>query len=73
MTGVFYALVKTPILATAAPATLFITAMAFLCLLADHVWTPIPVPWGHAFWHVLAAIAFDALIQDGEASALPIQ
>jgi len=54
----------TSIIAQITPATLFLIILSFACLLADHIWTPIPVPWGHSFWHILAAIAFDATIQD---------
>jgi hypothetical protein len=30
----------------------------------DHIVTTIPVPWGHSFWHVLAAFTVDGILQD---------
>lgn len=44
--------------------TLFKLLSAFGCLFADHFWTPIPVPWGHSMWHLLAAYGMDDLFRD---------
>lgn len=52
------------VLHTTTWGTLTAVAFAFAVLLSDHVWTPIPVPWGHCFWHFLAALAFDRVIWD---------
>lgn len=39
--------------------------LAFLFLINDHLTLPIiPVPWGHSFWHILAAMATDSFFQD---------
>ena len=49
---------------TVQPVTLFKVSFAFSVLLADHWWTPTPVPWGHVMWHLLAAYSFDEVYQD---------
>ena len=41
-------------------------SIATVVLVIDHVYTPIPVPWGHVFWHVLAAFALDNAYQSIE-------
>ncbi len=51
---------------TVQSVTLLKVAIAFLILLTDHWYTPVPVPWGHSFWHILAAFAFDEVYQDFE-------
>lgn len=40
------------------------TISAFIVLLLDHIYTPLPVPWGHCAWHILAAIAVNSLYSD---------
>lgn len=44
--------------------TWFKISLALMVLLTDHVWTPIKVPWGHVFWHILASFALDSVYQD---------
>lgn len=44
--------------------TWFKIGLAVTVLLTDHVWTPIKVPWGHVFWHVLASFALDSAYRD---------
>jgi len=38
--------------------------MATSFLIMDHVWTPIPIPFGHVLWHISAAFAVDSMFQD---------
>lgn len=38
--------------------------LAFSVLITDHVYTLIPVPWGHVMWHLLACLAIDSTYQD---------
>lgn len=38
--------------------------VAISLLFDDHVIKLIPVPWGHTFWHLLAAFAMDSAYQD---------
>jgi len=38
--------------------------IALTMLWNDHVYTTIPVPFGHCFWHILAAFSIDASYQD---------
>eukprot|EP01006_Ploeotia_vitrea_P002212 TRINITY_DN106766_c0_g1_i1.p2 TRINITY_DN106766_c0_g1~~TRINITY_DN106766_c0_g1_i1.p2 ORF type:complete len:191 (+),score=42.06 TRINITY_DN106766_c0_g1_i1:3-575(+) len=45
-------------------ATAFQLVLAFGLLFNDHVYKTVPVPWGHSFWHILAAIAVDSMYQD---------
>ncbi len=45
---------------------LFELGLAFSVLVVDHTTTLIPVPWGHVFWHVLAAFAIEAFLQNAE-------
>ena len=42
--------------------------IAFSALISDHVWTPVPVPWGHVYWHLLASFAIDDVYQTVENS-----
>jgi len=44
--------------------TLFKLSLAFFVLITDHVYTKIPVPWGHVCWHLLASLAIDSAYQD---------
>lgn len=37
---------------------------AISVLLVDHFLGLVPVPWGHVFWHILAAFAVDNAYQD---------
>jgi dihydroceramidase len=39
-------------------------SIALTALVLDHVWTPLPVPWGHVLWHLLAAWSIDAAYQE---------
>src|SRR3972149_7490702 len=34
--------------------SIFKLSIAFWSLITDHIWTPVNVPWGHVFWHILA-------------------
>ncbi len=45
---------------------LFEIFLAIFILATDHIYTYIPVPWGHVFWHVLAAFAIDCAYQSIE-------
>jgi intracellular septation protein A len=38
--------------------------LALVVLTTDHMWTPINVPWGHVFWHILIGLAIDSAYQD---------
>ena len=38
--------------------------LAFSVLITGHVYTLIPVPWGHVMWHLLACLAIDSTYQD---------
>ena len=40
------------------------TILAFSVLLTDHIFTPIPVPWGHCLWHILAAVTVNSIYSD---------
>lgn len=40
--------------------------LALLAGLLDHAVQLVPVPWGHVGWHILAALAMDAVYQDME-------
>jgi len=42
----------------------FKIVLAFVVLTTDHIWTPINVPWGHVFWHILIGFAIDSAYQD---------
>ena len=44
--------------------TLVLTIFAFTILFTDHAFTPMPVPWGHCLWHILASIAVNSLYSD---------
>ncbi len=48
----------------------FKVGVAFAVLVNDHVYTTVNVPWGHCFWHVLAAFSIDACYQDVLASVV---
>jgi hypothetical protein len=45
-------------------ATYFKFTLALVVLVTDHIWTLVPVPWGHVMWHLLAAYSIDDLYQD---------
>jgi hypothetical protein len=45
-------------------STMFWIMLAFATLINDHVYTSIPVPWGHVLWHLLAAYSIDRAYQD---------
>jgi len=47
-------------------ATWFGVAIALGILYSDHVHHLMPVPWGHATWHLLATLAIDGLYQNIE-------
>ncbi len=49
------------ILITASASTYIKIISAFLFLFEDHFIQKIPVPWCHAFWHILAAWSIDSL------------
>jgi hypothetical protein len=38
--------------------------ISFLTLVSDHLYTPIPVPFGHVLWHLLASYSIDSAYQD---------
>lgn len=38
--------------------------IAISILLVDHLYRLVPVPWGHVFWHIIAAFAIDSAYQD---------
>ena len=40
-----------------------ILLMALIWLLTDHVVTPMPPPWGHVVWHIMAAYSIDIFYQ----------
>ncbi len=42
---------------------MLILLVAFVWLLIDHIATPVPVPWGHVIWHILAAYSIDIFYQ----------
>lgn len=46
----------------------FKLGLAMAMLVNDHVYTTVNVPWGHCFWHVLAAFSIDACYQDALSS-----
>ena len=49
----------------ASSATLFKVALAFAVLVCDNTFAwPMPVPWGHVMWHVLAAYSIDSVYCD---------
>lgn len=41
----------------------FEMSLAMFVLLTDHIYSYIPIPWGHVFWHILAAFAIDCAYQ----------
>ena len=49
---------------------ILILLMAFFWLLTDHVVTPMPVPWGHVVWHIMAAYSIDTFYQKIERNIL---
>lgn len=53
------------VVTTITAATLFKVALAFAVLVTDNFlgW-PMPVPWGHVMWHVLAAYSIDSAYCD---------
>ena len=53
-------------------ATYFQMCLALFVLITDHVYTYIPVPWGHVFWHVLASFAVDSAYQSAELNTMLI-
>jgi hypothetical protein len=38
--------------------------IAFLVLITDHIYTLIPVPFGHSLWHILISFSLDSSYQD---------
>lgn len=44
-------------------ASLFQFGLAMFVLLTDHIYTTIPVPWGHVMWHILACFSIDSIYQ----------
>jgi len=44
--------------------TWFKIILSFLILLDDHIFTRIPVPWGHVMWHIAITFAVDGVYQD---------
>jgi Ceramidase len=54
----------THLLLWVSPTSYLCVALALGVLVADHIWTPIPVPWGHVIWHLMAAFAFSSAYQD---------
>lgn len=49
---------------------ILILLVALIWLLIDHVVTPMPVPWGHVVWHIMAAYSVDAFYQKIERNIL---
>lgn len=43
------------------PTNYFEITLALFFLITDHVYTIIPVPWGHVLWHVVAAYTIDTV------------
>lgn len=49
------------ILYTVSVATFIKLVITFGVLVNDHVWTTVPAPYGHVFWHILAAFTIDEI------------
>jgi len=55
------------------PTAIFEILLAFFILVTDHVYTYIPVPWGHVFWHIVAALSIDCAYQSIQDNFFPCQ
>ena len=62
--GFIYHIVTTFDLYLLSYTVIFELFLSVFVLFIDHSTDIIPVPWGHVFWHPLAAISLDSMIQN---------
>lgn len=62
--GFIYHIITTFDLYLLSNTVIFELFLSLTVLFIDHSTDIIPVPWGHVFWHPLAAISLDSMIQN---------